>query len=417
MGNFNKIIRHIKTPIILSRKVVHRLPNGLIKRKVLNFPSHKKNSRMLDEIISNNKGKVIYIFPSPSCPWGYMFQRPQQIARTLAEGGDIVIYLTDTSYPYKPDWSVRGFFEVEPRIYLFNNGTDNFIHNLAGKDVVVWQYWPHQLKYVQCLKEKYPVIHIYDVIDDITTFDGYNTIKEDYTQSLNTADIVLATSKVILNNVSKIRQDVISIPNGVQVKDFNKPLSEINALSTMNNNYKLVVGYYGAIAEWFDFELLNKLSGDFPEIAFIMVGEIYKEVENEVGNFEAVSNVFFLKRINYEFIPSLLTYYDVAIIPFVINDITLSTSPVKVFEYLAGGKEVVSTDLPEVRSIDESLVACSHLEFKEKLELALKRKNDLSRKAYLKSIAEQHTWEQRVSRVTHEIEKRRLERNYENRSF
>ena len=404
MGNFKKIIRHIKTPIILFRKMIHRLPGGFLKKKLLQFPSYKETSLMLAKILSENKGKTIYVFPSPNCPWGYMFQRPQQLARALAAEGNLVFYMTDTSYPYAPDWYVRGILEVEPGVFLFNDGECKIHEEFADMEVVIWQYWPHQYEYVNRFKEvNEKSLHLYDCIDDISTFETYEGILNDFNQSLNNSSIVLATSRGIYNDIISIRKDVIYIPNGVEIDDFSKPFIEIPSVILIKESFEYLVGYYGAIAEWFDFELLDKLSIDNPKLAFIIVGEVYKEVQDKVNELKNNNNIFFLNRMSYEMIPSLLSYFDVAIIPFVLNNITLSTSPVKVFEYLAGGKEVVSTALPEVQSIDDDFVAEDYYEFNMKLQSALLRGENQERELFLKLMAEQNTWKSRLNQVTERI--------------
>ncbi|WP_042195372.1 hypothetical protein [Paenibacillus camerounensis] len=410
MNKLKKILKYSKEPKVLLRKVIHRLPKGGLRKNILSFPSEDELSYRLESLMRKYEGKTVYVFPSPNCPWGYMFQRPQQLARALAREGNLIFYMTDTSYPYSPDWNVRGFLEVEPNIYLFNDDKDNVINQLASRKVIVWQYWPHQNDYVKKLKVlNKQLIHVYDCIDDITTFDSYGNIQNDYYESVVNSNLTLATSNQIYNQVKTIRNDVIYVPNGVEVGDFDRSLEEIPSVQLIRKKFSYIIGYYGAIADWFDFELLKYLADNNPKNGFVIVGEVYKEIQFKVEDFKGYNNVFFMKRISYEMIPSLLDYFDVAIIPFLINDITLSTSPVKAFEYLAGGKEIVSTELPEVKGIRQEFVAENYIEFQNKLELALNRINDSNRIAFLKSLAIQNTWKERVSRVTKAISNDRSE--------
>lgn len=404
----NKLIKgfnYWKHPIILTRKILHRLPFTHLRSELLGFPSKIDLSTEIEFLIKKNKSKrTVFLFPSPNCPWGYMFQRPQQLARALAKRGHIVIYMVDTSFPYSPDWKVRGIVEIEPNIFLYNDGNDNFpLEFLKEFNIVTWQYWPHQKELVEKFKNYRNVFHIFDCIDDISTFDSYKEITSDFMWSIKEADLVLATSSIIYDHVKPHSKSLILVPNGVEINDFSKELIQFPAISQISTQYNAIIGYYGAVADWFDFDLMQNLSENYPNLGFVIVGEIYEEVKIKANELKRNSNIFFIDRVSYELIPSILNYFDVGIIPFVVNDITLSTSPVKAYEYLAGGKEIVSTALPEVQAINLDFVAYSTLEFGQKIERALKSKGNLSRISHLKGIAEKSTWDERVTRVLENI--------------
>lgn len=397
MNKMKRYLKYLNNPVILYRKILHRLP-ACIRNLILGFPSKRKLLSSVQFNLDLFKGKMIFIFPLPNCPWGYMFQRPQQLARALAKEGNLVYYMVDTSYPYSPDWDVRGLIEIEDGIFLYNNGSATPPAEIINNDrVVLWQYWPHQNNYVQRIKSRCKsVMHIYDCIDDISTFDSYEQIYSDFETSINSADIVIATSNVIYKQISSFRDDVLTIPNGVEIEDFSKPVFEISDISIISTRYEVVIGYYGAIANWFDFELLTYLSKKHENWGFILVGEVYGQVQEKVNELKKHANIYFFDRVSYGLIPSVLSYFDVGIIPFLINDITLSTSPVKAYEYLAGGKGLVSTALPEVEAIDPQFVAYNYFDFNDKLEQAICSREDEDRIAYLKSIAKKNTWNERV---------------------
>src|SRR5690606_19720783 len=94
-----------------------------LKGTLLRFPSEKVIVSEIEYLLNKHKGKEIYIFPLPTCPWGYMFQRPQQLARALAKEDNVVFYLVDTTFPFAPDWEVRGIKKIEKNLYLFNDNT------------------------------------------------------------------------------------------------------------------------------------------------------------------------------------------------------------------------------------------------------------------------------------------------------
>lgn len=398
-----KVLRILQNkPEIIQRKLIHKLPQH-IKGKVLKFPNENIIRQQIEDFLEGYEGKI-FVFPSPSCPWGYMFQRPQQLARALAKEGYKVFYMVDTSFPYQPDWYVRGSLEIEPNLYLFNDNDcgKKLIEACKNKLLHVWQYWPHQLKTISIWKEMHnDIFKIYDCIDFIDTFDSYDGIINDFEKSILESDCLLATAKSIKKDLAKFNKEVLYVPNAVTLGDFlNYELFHWSILDELKEDQKKIIGYYGAIAEWFDFGTIIHLAKSNPDWWIVLVGEIYPTVENQVEDLKQYNNIKILKRVSYNKIPHLLSLFDVAILPFVINDITLSTSPVKVFEYLAGGKNVVSAPLPEVLEIEGVFIGEEKEEFVKKVKLALDTSNEIERVEYLRKIAEQNTWQKRVKKIT-----------------
>ncbi|GAA4828611.1 glycosyltransferase [Paenibacillus vulneris] len=399
-----KGLKLLKSPKILVRKLIYKT---FFRNVLIKFPSQNTILEELELLFKQSQGRKIFVFPGPSCPWGYMFQRPQQLARSLANLGYTVIYLVDLSFPYSPDWNVRGLKKVQDNIYLYN---DNMQGQLLIKsitqykinNIVVWQYWPHQHNFVKKLPNY--VTKIYDCIDHINTFNNYENIYEDFKESLIDADLVLATAKKILAETKNIRADCYLIPNGVHFEDFNifynkQYPSNWGHLAVAKKENKYIVGYYGAIADWFDFEAVNYMAVKNPNCIFLLVGEVYPSVEDKIKQLKNNSNVVILPRVTYSQIPQLLSFFDVAMIPFKLNDITLNTSPVKVYEYMAGGKLTIASNMPEINNMSAVLIASSVEDFDKKLKLALTRLKDPFLRDEMQRIAQANTWNDRIREV------------------
>lgn len=388
-------------PEIIQRKLIHKLPQH-VKGKVLKFPNESIIMQQIEDILEGYEGKI-FVFPSPSCPWGYMFQRPQQLARALAKEGYIVFYMVDTSFPYQPDWYVRGSLEIEPNLYLFNDNDNGrkLIEACKNKLLYVWQYWPHQLKTISIWKEWHKdIFKIYDCIDFIDTFDSYDGILNDFEKSVLESDCLLATAKSIKKDLAKFNKEVLYLPNAVTKEDFvGYDLFDWSELKKVKAADKKIIGYYGAIAEWFDFETVSYMAKSNPDWTIVLVGEVYPTVVQQVEEIKQLDNTEVLKRVSYRKIPHLLSLFDVAILPFLLNDITLSTSPVKVFEYLAGGKCVVSSPLPEVLEIEGVFIGGTKEEFEKQVRVALSIGEETNHVEMLRKVAEQHTWQKRVRKI------------------
>lgn len=405
-----KAVLALQNPKIFKRKVLHRLPDGMLKQRIMRYPRGEELRAALKQLSTSAKNGLVFVFPSPSCPWGYMFQRPQQLAKALADRGFTVIYMVDSSYPYAPDWFVRGLKRMgEQSLYLYNDGCgggEELVHLSAH--LVFWQYWPHQRDVVErIVKGRHDKVYrIYDCIDDLTTFIGYSGLKRDYEDSITLADTVLATASRIFEDLQEgVRPDVLLVPNGVDVGDFEAD----DKVSNKNSSYKdataglsesrWTVGYYGAIAQWFDFDLIQFLAARHPNWSFQLVGEVYPDVTSQAKQLAAYPNITLSKRVPYGEIPRILAGFDVAILPFLKNDITLRTSPVKVYEYLAGGKPTVCTDLPEIMRIPNVLSASNREEFESAIETALEVVGDTNYSRLLRNTAKLNTWQSRIEEV------------------
>jgi GT2 family glycosyltransferase len=157
---------------------------------------------------------------------------------------------------------------------------------------------------------------------------------------------------------------------------------------------KPVVGYYGAISDWFDMELLVKMANRYPDWQFLMVGEVTHPSPKAAMH---LPNVTFTGEVPYEALPSYLYSFNICVIPFLINELTLCTNPVKIYEYLAAGKPVVTTNMPELRMIDDICHVCDdHEEFLGALETAMEESKDVELAAVRRSWAMQHDWDQRA---------------------
>ncbi|MBS3976031.1 MAG: glycosyltransferase [Syntrophomonadaceae bacterium] len=393
-----RIVKLFQDPRRLIKKVVNNISDSKIKRLVLRFPSEDDIKKTIEACLGRYINKPAFIFPAPSCPWGYLFQRPQQIASTLARCGFPVIYCVDVQSYCEPDWSVRGLKQLHPNMFLFNDGNYGNLLSKLNVPSVIWQYWPLQNKSIRNLVSN--CVYVYDCIDDLSTFQQYDDLLIDHEESLHRANVVLATSDLIFKKIYDSRPDVILVPNGVCYEDFGRPERVFwPKLERLRNKSKVLVGYYGAIAEWMDFDLIYYCAKQFPEWNFLLVGQVYPNVTIEQKELFNTNNIEIWPRQDYDRLPYLLSKFDITIVPFKINQITMCTSPVKIFEYMAGGKPVVSTDLPECRKYTSVLIAKSKEEFAQRLEDSLKLKNDESFINELFKEARNNTWEARVSTV------------------
>ncbi|HKG23897.1 MAG TPA: glycosyltransferase, partial [Blastocatellia bacterium] len=162
-----------------------------------------------------------------------------------------------------------------------------------------------------------------------------------------------------------------------------------------------------ALAEWFDYGLLDEVAGLRPDWNFLLIGPVYDLGLRERGRTMLKrQNVRWIGRRAYETLPGYLNLFDVAIIPFVINAITLATSPLKLYEFFAAGKPVVTTRMPECEAFPEVHAVAGAREFSEALEQALAEGQDSLFRDRLRRLGRENSWAARVETVLQRLRDR-----------
>jgi hypothetical protein len=358
-------------PIVIQRQAQHYAPS-------------------LQEIIDRHpERRGIIVYP-PTHDWGFMFQRPQQMARAFARQQFLFFYCTANE---KTD-TVVGFEEVEPSLYVCHVPLETF----RGIDQpIVYLGSPWHQKAVSIFDR--PRI-IYDHYDDLAVSSAK---PEDHRRLLRDAEIILTTSLQLHEAVQAVRPDVLLVPNGVDYSfiqsarpaaDGPAPL-EWKAIARRNCP---IIGYSGALAEWFDYDLLRYLAEEREDLEFVLIGVSY-DGSLERSSILNLANVHWLGLKPYQQLFQYVWRFDVGIIPFKINQVTLATSPIKQFEYMACQKPVITTALPECRRYPGIFVAETHAQFKTFLEDTLRKKHDPGYLATIDRVAQENTWDQRVERI------------------
>jgi glycosyltransferase involved in cell wall biosynthesis len=153
------------------------------------------------------------------------------------------------------------------------------------------------------------------------------------------------------------------------------------------NLKKPVIGFFGLVSEWIDLELIHKCILNYPDYTFVIIGKSVVDL----SIFNGCKNFIFLGPKEYSDLPTFASVFDVGLIPFKINQVTLAANPLKLMEYFSLGLPVVSTNLPEVNNFsDLAFVANSHDEFikfiknaiedysEERVKLRLNKAKDFS---------------------------------------
>ena len=386
----SKVVQHL---IAAARNAtpspLKKLAKKIFRIKDSNVIKH--HQKLLDEILKKEKDnqREIIIFP-PSLDWNVqLFQRPQQLALALGRQGALVFYLQP-----KPNRKQPPFHLIEENIYLCNVHVDVF-HALPNPFIYLLTW---NSDYARCFN--HPRI-LYDFVDDIDVFYGErDQIIRGHEFLLRNAHIVLATANKLIEEVKIYRPDVIYSPNGVVYEHFaraarNEYSVPPQDLADRVASQQPIIGYYGALARWFDYDLFKKVAFLRPNYQFVVIGPNY-DGTLEHTDLLKIPNIHWLGVKPYKELPHYLQYFDVATIPFIVNDITHATSPLKLFEYMAGEKPVVITPMRESMNYAGVLIAQDAEEFATQLDNALLKKDDPEYRTLLRKTALENTWDERA---------------------
>jgi GT2 family glycosyltransferase/glycosyltransferase involved in cell wall biosynthesis len=370
-------------------------------------------------------GSILYpvgfdIFRFSVIEWDFRWQRPQQISSEFARHGHRVFYvsidtigLSDSNLQYadiQSEVRIRLLRENVWSIKLCSSTPLNAYRSTISDEVdrrylewsirAVREHFgcgmtvsivdiPFWSPLAMSMGETNRVV--YDCMDDHS---GFSTNSRDMLEAARgleeQADLVIASSATLFSKVSARNGNTLLLRNACEYDHFAvKPLDKPEMIDGIAGP---VIGYYGAISEWFDVDLVYDLARQSPFWTFVLIGNTFG---CDTAALRTLPNVVLTGEVAYESLPAYLHRFDACMIPFKVYNLTLATNPVKIYEYMSAGKPVISTRLPEVELMSEYVyIADNASGFKAKIECALsedKEKMGPPRKEFARS----NTWRSR----------------------
>lgn len=214
---------------------------------------------------------------------------------------------------------------------------------------------------------------IYYCVDEYTEFSGASRgLKEIEEGLLRRSDLVIVSAQKLFENKKQFNPNTFVIRHGTDWDHFRTALDhETEIPEEIANLPKPVIGFHGLLADWVDYELIKKTAEHFCTGSVVMIGKTTVEAVEKIKVLKGIPNVHLLGRKPYGELPAYCKGFDVALNPFVINELTLAANPLKVREYLAAGLTTVSSDIPEVRVLNNCLVGEDHADFIRQIEWSL----------------------------------------------
>lgn len=376
-----------------SREMLLQMPN-IIKESI----HMNEYFRQVHDLCA---GKTVYVV-IPCIDWNIpLFQRPHQITTVLSSQPDSYVFFVSDEYRYD---NFAGLLPVRENLTLLSW---RIVHKIGGamasaKQVIVVMSWPRHAELLEFIP--YSKL-IYEYIDDFSLFYYYTEdMKKRHYQLIRDADLTVCTAAALYNDAKPYAKKALLSPNAGDYDFFhnNRMISVNEELAQKTQKYSCVLGYYGCLAEWFDYDLILEVARWNPQWCFALVGYCFDGTVSKLQG-TGLENILLFPAQPYQNLPAFVAGFDIQIIPFVINDITQATSPVKLFEYMASGKPILVSPLPECLQYKSVTVYRDADDFIQKVNQLLVKQKEMSYLELMDQEARANTWEARVKEILSNI--------------
>lgn len=268
------------------------------------------------------------------------------------------------------------------------------------KDPVLWTYNPMTTNVIDIESFKYTVYHC---VDEIKAQPGMpiETLELAEKDLTKKANITFVTSPTLLESRKKWSDEVYYYSNVSDYDHFSKALLEETKIPVdLEKIAHPRLGFIGAISSYkIDFHLLSSVATSHPEWNIILIGDVGEgDPSTNISILKNHSNIHFLGPKIYSELPSYLKGFDVALLPNKINEYTDNMFPMKFFEYLSAGKNVVSVDLPSIKDFKQYVkISNSSQEFTKAIEDVLQ--GNVIPLDEIQKIAEEYTYSSRAKKM------------------
>lgn len=355
----------------------------------------------LSRIVEAHRDAPGFVVMPPGIGWTVeLFQRPQQMALAFARLGYPVLYHLEAKYRD----GLVGYRPLGNGIYA-GYVPERLEDLLAAVPQPIFLSYVYNFAWSKHLDRP---VTVYEHIDHLEVFE-HVYLRRDldawHRAALADADVVAPSAVDLLAEVKEARPDAVLVPNGVDYEHFEGSGEAPEDMRPLLDG-RPVVGYYGALAEWFDYDLLEEVARRLPEHHFVLIGPDYDGTAARSAAFH-LPNVHWLGPRPYATLPDYLACFDVATVPFKVNEVTHAVSPLKLFEYMAGGKPVVTPPLRECARYRVVQIGDGPEGFAEQVVRAVSLGKDPEHIALLRRTARANTWEARVRTILEAVERRR----------
>ncbi len=292
--------------------------------------------------------------------WNFVYQRPQHLLTRYAT-------LFNVFYVEEPIWDEQhearlnftlqddNLWVITPHLkpygtkelddLILKNMLDKFLKGKDLNDIAFWYYTPMALAFSGHLQ---PGLVVYDCMDELSNFkNAPPELRQLEEELLQKADIVFTGGHSLYQAKKHLHQNIFPFPSSIDKKHFEQARTNKQQPGDQAILPAPRLGFYGVIDERFDIDLIREVAEQKPEWQIVLLGPV---VKIDPATLPQLPNIHYLGGKSYNELPAYLSGWDIALIPFLLNDATRFISPTKTPEYLAAGIPVISTAISDVVS-------------------------------------------------------------------
>ena len=271
------------------------------------------------------------------------------------------------------------------------------------RNFILWSFRYNSSLVMQILRPDVAVYHSVGRFNDVQPGSGDRALMEEIeAMTVAAAHLVFTSSDLLYRQFAEVKKETYYAPAGVDFKLFHTAMrAELKLPDDLAAIPEPRVGYVGHMEHWLDLPLLECLAQSMPDVSFVFIGRYgpWFRIDPLLRH----RNVFMLGPRPRTSLPAYLTGMSACLIPFKLNELTLHSHPMKIYEYLAAGKAVVSTPIHEVGKFAEFIeIASDPREFAARLRQAIVDR-DINRANARAEIARHYSWNQRVAELLEKI--------------
>ncbi len=244
------------------------------------------------------------------------------------------------------------------------------------------------------------IYHVSDRFEECPYTQNNEKLSQREEHVAKNSDLLVCVSKELYRSKLKYKDknsNVYYLPHGVEFSLFNQAAQKQRPYPGLRTVTGLIAGYFGTLTEQNDIELLEYCAENLPDVTFVFAGQI---TAGDYSKLKRMKNTIFPGRVAYEQIPLLCASFDVCLLPWKMNKWIYSCNPLKLFEYMAAGKPIVSVPIEEVVNNYSDIVSVAS--GKDKFSKAIKWElaNDTKeRKEKRIAVAQINSWENHAQKL------------------
>ncbi len=282
--------------------------------------------------------------------WQFVYQRPQHLISRMSKNFKILMVEEPIGFADGEEFTAV-ISVVSPQLHIMQPRVRS-IEDIAKvlpkyvSNTFVGIGWFYSASFSPILNSMGFGTVIYDCMDELSLFKGAPQSLIDQEQFLlKRAAIVFTGGKSLYDSKNKMHDNVYCFPSSVDEKHFAQALDDVLLPEDIANISRPIVGYFGVIDERINLDLIKEVAEKLPEFSFVMIGPLAKISDNDLPR---LSNIHYLGMKSYDDLPRYLKAFDIAMMPFALNDATKYISPTKTLEYMAADKPIISTRIKDV---------------------------------------------------------------------